>query len=156
MTGPVVLALTPGWTRIGWALCQREGPVKVGALTPSGDRDFMDLRFQLAALPVGMPRGVALERPAPHRGCDTAHGYELALCAGAIAFWATSYGHPWLIPPHVWRRWWGLSTKPNIADRGPAVEAVSAQGWGQPGADVAEAILLGVGAARHITQWGLP
>lgn len=159
MTDPRILAFDPSWTQTGWALCRRDGPERVGALTPSRSRRWTDLRQKLAALPVPAIHGVVLEQPGQHGGLhggrDAATVRGLSLCVGGIALWAAaSYGEPWLVEPHAWRRWWGLGGDDRATGKVRAIALVAAQGWGDHGADVAEAILIGVGAARNVRLWG--
>lgn len=107
--------------------------------------------------------------------------YGASGVAHVIAAWGCrqEWEYPWLIPPSRetrrggdpadaapgWRDWWELRGKRPELKRA-AVRIVGAMGWGEhldglraPDAkgdgaagDVAEAILLGVGACRHETE----
>lgn len=103
-------------------------------------------------------------------GNQTKVGYGLGLIAGAVHLWSVQRGdelaHPWLVEPMEWRGWWSIGGKGRLEKKRRAVELVRLMGWGKllepypwdpdPEAaggaqgDVAEAILLQVGSARHI------
>lgn len=99
-------------------------------------------------------------------GNQAATGYGLGRIAGAIELWGCRphLAYPWLIDPGAWRKWWKgrLRGKGRAAKKQAAVALVRSEGWGRflapwpwkgddggAVADVAEAILLAVGAARN-------
>lgn len=100
-------------------------------------------------------------------------GNQSAICfgmgrlAGAIELWwyRRGLGYPWLVPPGAWRTWAKVGGKGRNDRKRRAVEKVVLLGWGEhlrphrwkddgggPRGDVAEAILLGVGAAQHAKE----
>lgn len=124
------------------------------------------------------PVGLAIERPPKvyRRGNQAATGWGLGKIVGPLAVWGTrpegeELRYPWLLYPKEWRTWHGLKGgRDKVKAR--AVELVHRNGWGEhlaghggpvrdpdgkirqwPEADVAEAILLGVGAARRPGEW---
>lgn len=120
------------------------------------------------------PRVVIERAPQVYsRGNQAATGFGLGEIAGAIELWGCrpTWEYPWLIPPDVWRRyWWAKPPRrrarlkrqallevqrdprmaPHIADL--AWDGSEPQDYEGPAGDVAEAILLGVGAARRIAS----
>lgn len=119
------------------------------------------------------PRVVVERAPAVYagRGNQAATGLGLGQISGAILLWGTRPGrlaYPWELTPDEWRSWWLArgARRPSgrAAWKAWAVRLVELMGWsdrlapwawtGEDGgarADVAEAILMGVGAARHAT-----
>ena len=115
----------------------------------------------------GASRGGAPGRPT---GNQTKIGYGLGTISGAVQLWSAQrgdeLGYPWLVEPMVWRSWWNIGGKGRMEKKRRAVELVRLMGWGKllepypwdpdPEAaggaqgDVAEAICLQVGSARHI------
>lgn len=115
----------------------------------------------------GASRGGKAGRPI---GNQAKTGYGLGLIAGAVHLWSVQRGdelaHPWLVEPMEWRGWWNIGGRGRLEKKRRAVETVRMMGWGKllepypwdpdPEAaggaqgDVAEAILLQVGSARHI------
>lgn len=102
------------------------------------------------------------------RGNQAATGQGMGQIQGGILLWATRPGvmlYPWEIEVAEWRAWWGIrGWKDRAAYKSAAIKLVGQLGWGarlepfaDPGpeddhgarGDVAEAILLTVGAARH-------
>lgn len=112
------------------------------------------------------------------RGNQSATGYGMGTLAGAVLLWATrlalqepeSYDWPWPVPVRDWRSWWNIMGSRDVSKRA-ALQTVSTHRWGaflQPWepsrtetshaaidrmharrGDVAEAMLLGVGAAMR-------
>lgn len=95
--------------------------------------------------------------------------YGLGTLAGALCMWWTcqgGLGYPWLVKPDVWRGWMAIGGKGRAERKELAMESCQLRGWGGlllphhydpkkeggPRADVAEAILLSVGAARNIAD----
>lgn len=91
-------------------------------------------------------------------------GYGLGSLAGPLLTSATQCaGYPWEVDTRTWRSWWGGSSGGGRAEiKARAVGLVRSLGWhrclepfaggedeGARG-DVAEAILMGVGATRHL------
>jgi hypothetical protein len=152
----VILAFDPSWSCTGWALCTDRGPVAAGMIRPGRAQRFEHLARALRELERLDVHRVALEQPGQHAGlyggADARTVRGIALCAGAVAGWGARWGEPWLLEPHEWRRWWGLGGVARAEGKRRAVALVAAEGWGQHGDDVAEAVLLGVGAARN---WSL-
>ena len=106
------------------------------------------------------------KRPA---GNQALTGYGLGTLSGAIQLWWVMQpgplGYPWLIEPRVWRKWMGVGGTGRLARKKAAVESCRGRGWGKyldphpfdpkdggAQADVAEALLLTVGAARNIVE----
>lgn len=121
-----------------------------------------------------LPR-VVVERAPPvyrGRGNQAATGQGIGQLGGAILLWGTRPGrlaYPWELEPGDWRPWWldrrARRPKGREAWKRWACDTVKVLGWGHhlapwpwsgddggPRADVAEAILLGVGAARNHRQ----
>ena len=101
-------------------------------------------------------------------GNQAATGYGLGQLAGAVQLWSCmrpGLAYPWLVEPSAWRGWMGIGGKGRQERKERARAAVRLWGWGRhlepfpwdprPDAgggaqgDVAEAILLAVGAARN-------
>ena len=115
----------------------------------------------------GASRGGKGGRPI---GNQAKTGYGLGLIAGAVHLWSVQrgdeLGYPWLVEPMEWRGWWSIGGKGRLEKKQRAVKLVRLMGWGalldpypwdpDPEAaggaqgDVAEAICLQVGSARHI------
>lgn len=156
----IVLAFDPGQTATGWAVCDAQEPLLIegtraaGVIRP-GKKTWTGLLRGLDSIG-GACAGVsfaALEVPGTHgsihggRETQTVRGVSMA--AGACALWAARYGEPWAVEPMTWRRWWGIAGKTRAEGKSAAQALVRAQGWGEHSPDVAEAILLAVGAARN-------
>ncbi len=103
-----------------------------------------------------------------HAGNQAKTGYGLGRLAGAVELWSEARGdlaYPWLVEPSEWRKWWRLGGKGRYERKLAARDLVRLMRWGHlldpfewpadpeeaGGAqgDVAEAILLAVGAARN-------
>jgi len=116
----------------------------------------------------GASRGGKAGRPI---GNQSATAYGLGTLSGAVQLWTVQrgdLGYPWLVDPRTWRGWMGVGGKGRLERKQRAVQFVRLNGWGRlldpypwdpdPEAaggaqgDVAEAILLQVGAARHATE----
>lgn len=98
-------------------------------------------------------------------GNQAATGFGMGRLVGAIEFWwstAAVLGYPVTVTPTTWRRWWKLGGRGREERKQRAVEVVTANGWGDrltpypwrpktggPRGDVAESILIAVGAARR-------
>jgi hypothetical protein len=98
-------------------------------------------------------------------GNQAAVGYGLGRLAGALELWSFRRGglaYPWLVDPRTWRAWWRVGGKGRAERKQAAVGIVRASGWarhlephkwtgddGGAQGDVAEAMLLAVGAARR-------
>lgn len=132
------------------------------------------------ALPAGCPplRIVIEEPPAIYSGAargktgqpvgnQALTGFGLGRIVGAIECWAcrSDLGYPWLVSPGEWRLWWKIGGKGRAEKKHAALALTRAQGWqpftvefpfdpeeGGARADVAEAILLGVGAASRLHE----
>jgi len=105
----------------------------------------------------------AVKKPA---GNQALTGYGLGTLSGALQLWwcmQPGLGYPWLVQPMVWRRWMGVGGTGRSARKAAAIESCQFRGWGRfleghrnnakdGGAmgDVAESMLLAVGAARNI------
>ena len=101
-------------------------------------------------------------------GNQAATGFGLGLLAGPVltSGCRTQLAYPWEVEPMEWRRWWGITgTGGRAPAKARAIAIVRASTWGpflSPfddrgedfGAcgDVAEAILMTVGAARHVVD----
>lgn len=95
----------------------------------------------------------------------TLTSFGLGLFVGPLMLYGARPGwsYPWDVKPGEWRAWWRFrGVKGRVAFKRAAVETVRLAGWGRflepfpekgedlgPRGDVAEAILLGVGAARN-------
>lgn len=125
------------------------------------------LRLVLEEPPVvysGASRGPA-GKPA---GNQTATAYGLGRLAGALEFWWAAnpeLAYPWLVDPGRWRKWWRLGGRGRVERKQAAVDMVETLRWGAylgyhkwssasggARADVAEAILIAVGAARNASE----
>ena len=109
--------------------------------------------------------------PAGKAGNQSATCYGLGRLAGALEWWwireHPDLGYPWLVEPREWRTWMKVGGTGRVARKRAAVQLCRLAGWGRfldpfpwddapehaGGAmgDVAEAVLLGVGAARNAT-----
>lgn len=130
--------------------------------------------LEIRAHPDDNPPRVVIER-APKvysRGNQASIGFGLGEIAGAIEVWACRppWDYPWMPTPDEWRKWWWHSRKRQgrTALKRMAVGEVQRNLWSKclepfplhvepndfegPGVDVAEAILLGMGAARRIAS----
>lgn len=105
-------------------------------------------------------------------GNQAATGQGLGQLTGPILLWGTRPGilaYPWELEPRDWRSWWKIAGRRNPKGRAGwkawAVELVGILGWRHhlepfpatgddlgPRGDVAEAILIAVGAARHVAE----
>lgn len=101
-------------------------------------------------------------------GNQSATCYGLGRLAGALEFWWAAnpaLAYPWLVDPAHWRKWWKLGGRGRVERKQAAVDLVTTLRWGRllgdhkwnsasggPRADVAEAILLAVGAARNASE----
>jgi hypothetical protein len=105
----------------------------------------------------------------PPAGNQAATCFGLGRLAGALELWWVKEhpekGYPWLVEPREWRTWMKVGGTGRIARKRAAVDTVKLSGWGHHlvpfpwdpdpdkagGAlgDVAEAILLAVGASRN-------
>ena len=148
----MILAFDPSWTCTGYAVCTAEGPVRVGSFGKR-TRRYSGLLEALEGIDLAGVERAVLEEPGRHDGLhgggDVQTVRGISLCVGAIALWSTRFGEPWLVEPHVWRRWWGLGGVDRARGKAQAQALVAGKGWGQHGPDVAEAILIGVGAAQN-------
>lgn len=160
----IVLALDPAWGGTGWALCNAERPIRYGRAVPSGHwrwsrmdvlcSELRDLLDEPARMVIEIP-------PNKHQGVrgranrKTLRG--LSMCVGALigALGPHCTGYPWELQPQEWRAWWGLQR--GRRDRLKAAAVMMANGLGasldanRDGSDdVAEAVLLGVGAAQRL------
>lgn len=170
---PIVLANDASWEGWGIALCTENGPLVVRHAAHVGRTAWRydTLRTTLEGLE-GLVEGdrprivVETAQAVYRRGNQAATAQGLGQLSGALLLWGTRPGvlpYPWGVTPETWRAWW---TPTRAAKRARwkawAVRTVQALGWGshldpypwegEDGgacADVAEAILLGVGAARH-------
>lgn len=93
-------------------------------------------------------------------------GYGLGTLSGALQLWwclQPGLGYPWLVQPMVWRKWMGVGGTGRALRKAAAIEGCKIRGWGKhleghrhnakdggPMGDVAESMLLAVGAARNI------
>lgn len=122
--------------------------------------------------PGDSPPRVVIER-APKvyagRGNQAAIGFGLGQIAGALELWGCrpAWSYPWLVGTDQWRRWWWHKLpRGRVACKTAAVREVERGPWRHhldgldrhrdregdyegPAVDVAEAILLGMGAARR-------
>jgi len=170
------------WNGHGWALCTADGPFFVGWSRHShenSDRFFHLDRFLLGpyaeavemAREAGAPAAplVALERPHKGKHRSAAVPYSLGQLTGALALDAHRRGLPAVeLTPDEWRKWWRIGGRGRKAKKTYAVDLVELMNWGsfldpyQDGkgpegkiGDVAEAILIGTGAARRL-RWRFP
>lgn len=108
----------------------------------------------------------------------TITAFGVGSCTGALCLHAArpSLSYPWERRPSEWRKPWGIKGRGRLGKKEGAVKVCRMHGWmhhlepfpwhakdGGPQADVAEAILIGVGAARasHLAPrgpaaWGKP
>lgn len=141
------------------------------------ERDLVRLLDRLSdqAEQVDVPPGrrfVVVERPPlvySGRDNQAATAYGIGLFVGAVQAWtllAAGYHYPWTPSTREWREWWwpgtGRQAKRSLAKRAAFETATASwpglldgwsphtaeKQWEGPGVDVAEAVLLGVGAAR--------
>lgn len=109
---------------------------------------------------------VVVERPPPrYAGGSQGRAAAISLIVGALMYWGTrpdQLAYPWLLEPRTWRTWWNIGTGrgwDRLTQKKAAIRQVEVGGWGRhlkgldgvdgPLGDVAESILLGVGAARR-------
>jgi len=105
------------------------------------------------------------------RGNQAATAYSLGHLAGALELWACrpTWSYPWAVPSDVWRSWW-WKRKPRGRKKCKiaAYNQVHGSPWRKwidglrvhdqprdyegPAVDVAEAILIGMGAARRLAS----
>lgn len=176
---PHVVSLDPSWGGCGYALCNEGGPLESGwiklgttwkwdtlAAFLAGPLSHLVVDAVLATrLGEPMPR-VAVEIPAMiHRGSSHTTVRGVALATGPFLAWGVQperLAYPWALEPRPWRAWWRITVRGRPAKKLAAVRIVQGLGWGAhlahhptasddqgPRGDVAEAILIGVGAARH-------
>lgn len=156
----IVLAFDPGQTATGWAVCDALGPlllhgartagvIKPGKKTWTGLARGLDAILPLCADVTCAAVEVPGTHGSIHGGRETQTVRGVSMAAGAVALWAARWGEPWELEPMIWRRWWGIAGKTRAEGKSAAQALVRAQGWGEHSPDVAEAILIGVGAARN-------
>ena len=174
----IALSLDAAWGSLGWAIVTKDGPLEAGHAAPQGtwrwsraDRLLAELegRAEAHALRLDLPIRLVVERPPEHyrhgmRSNDRVTLRALAELTGACALRGVArpgWDYPWEPEPEEWRAWWGLQRArrdaaktwaARIAEshwrelRGPLVRHADHAD------DVAEAILLGVGACRHASD----
>lgn len=175
----VVWAHDASWGGWGQALATERGPVAVGWRKLKGRRRRWSalseaLALDLLTWPIeaelrrtvgDSPPRVAVERPGSgskvNKGNQADIGSGLGSICGPILVAGARPGwlEPWWLRPTVWRPWWNLKG-PREQVKADAIRLVCGMGWGrwlhglEPDAagDVAEAILIAVGVARHPEQ----
>lgn len=174
----IALSLDAAWGSLGWAIVTKDGPLEAGHAAPSGtwrwsraDRLLAELegRAEAHALRLDLPIRLVVERPPEHyahgkRKNDRVTLRALAELTGAatLRFAARpGWSYPWELEPESWRAWWGLQRARRDAAKAWSTRIAESH-W--PGLrrpliehadhadDVAEAILLGVGACRHASE----
>ena len=172
----LVLGNDAAWGGWGWCLARSVGPISVGHVALGSRRwrwdalgyqlDALEALVDKAAAPV---RVVVEEAPAiytsPAGGRRLARGhaltpYKLGQLTGSILLWGCREGwpYPWAVGVSEWRSWWNIRGRGRAIKKRSAIRLVLSKGWGrflQPFSgedqrgDVAEAILLAVGAAMR-------
>jgi hypothetical protein len=128
--------------------------------------------LQAHSRPGDAPPRLVIEKPPPvyaGRGNQAATGIGMGECIGAIELWGCRpvWDYPWLVDPKIWRRWWW--SKPPRGRRRckiAAFDEVRRSPWAGlldgldrdrkpgdhegPAVDMAEACLIGMGAARRL------
>lgn len=159
--GPIHAA----WTKIGRRAWRWDAlRLDLGGLS--------DLAHQIAAerqdvarvvVEAALPNARRTVNGRPRNQVQTSHAlgqlYGVIMLEGARRAAADGWGYPWGVSPADWRAWWGWPAGgPNA--KSAAVSMVHDMGWGAHLAahgtdphgrcgDVAEAILIGVGACRN-------
>lgn len=162
--GPIRSGVIPGLASKAW---RWDG---LAARLQGLDAELAELEATLP--PDEPPIRVVVERAPPvyaGRGNQAATGLGMGQITGAILLWGTRPGrlaYPWEVTPGDWRAWWidpgERKPRGRNAWKAWAVAKVERHGWdghlgpypweGEDGGargDLAEAILIGVGAARH-------
>lgn len=156
--GPV-LAIDPSWAAFAWALCDATGPIQAGRRALTGTRRWEALCELLATLEPLRARAVRVVVEIPgthgstHGGRDVQTVRGVSLIAGAALGWGAAIGEPWPVEPVEWRRWMALGSGTRAELKARAIREVTRSGWaghlsGPDDDDTADAILLGIGAAR--------
>lgn len=139
------------------------------------ETEFAEIVVELLAQPAPpQPPRVVLEVPPAvysgasrgTRGNQAATGHGLGTINGPILVESVRHralAYPWEVTPDTWRAWWGVTGKGRLAKKRMAISIVRGLGHGRhlerfpettedlaPRADVAEAILIAMGAARNI------
>lgn len=147
------------------------GPIAAELCDAESMRRETDPRVRMVIEePPAVYSGASRGKPGRPAGNQAMVGYGLGRLAGAVELWSEQRGdlaYPWLVEPGEWRKWWRLGGKGRYERKVAARDLVRAMRWGhllEPfdwpadpdeagGAqgDVAEAILLAVGAARNPT-----
>lgn len=178
-TPPLVLGHDAAWSGWAWCLASSEGPLSVGWEAPgtmwrwdtlAARLDLLVERVERMRLVVrGRPIRVVVEQaPAVYqRGNQAAIGYGLGTIAGGILLDAAqrrradpaAWLYPWPVEVGEWRAWWNLRARGRDEYKRAAVDSIRAMKWGdflaayeersERVADVAEAILIAVGAAMR-------
>lgn len=170
----LILANDTSWKGWGWCLASKNGPLQVGHFKTKSTWKWSKLRINLQELD-GILKNhsehtirVATEKPlfVYSRGNQAATGFGIGQLSGPVMLWGTRPGellYPWEISVDDWRGWWysGKNLKRDVWKLW-AIRMVSTMGWarflddfdyeqdgGGPKGDVAEAILMGVGAAMR-------
>lgn len=177
MSGPreVVIGLDGAWGGTGWAVCTEEGPWEWGWALPEGAWKWTRLESmirELSRLASGVQIAtdaeairIVVERTPLHHGGVGGKGdprivvRAISELVGGSARGIPGFAYPWILEPKEWRAWWGLRGARHVL-KYHAIQTVGAL-WPDVRAgldaledqdragDVAEAILIGVGAARH-------
>ncbi len=169
-----VLAFDAAWGGVGWTLANTKKPLATGWFAPGNKtwrtaalaHELRELDRIVARFDV-RPR-VVVERINWHYhapGNQRPIAFGLGTCAGAIELWGCreEWPYPWLVPVAEWRKWWAIKGRGKAQKKQCAITYCTMMGWGHflaehrdidkkgDGArgDVAESILIGVGAARR-------
>lgn len=170
----VVLAADAAWGGLGWCLATEGGPLTAGHIVlKARARRVEALQGYLDALWLPLleeqrkagsePRIVIEAMPEVYRRGNQANvGYGLGRITGSIEMWAVirGFAEPELMGVREWRSYWSI-VGPREAAKARAIRLVEGLRWGaflrRPNGaplnddargDVAEAILLGMAAAR--------
>jgi hypothetical protein len=169
----IVFGCDAAWGGLGYCLASARGPYTVGHVKLGGRAwrwDALDkelVRFDKLLEPFVRDEElvVAVEQPPSvfsGRGNQSTTSYGLGTMCGALLLWAArqrrpGWRYPWAVPVSDWRGWWNIRGKGTEAKKAAALWTVKRHGWGgfiepwtgDAQADVAEALLLAVGAAMR-------
>jgi hypothetical protein len=176
-----ILALDAAWSGCGWALVDDRTVIDVGHVALGGRtwrwaalRDWLEADYEPLLQELALRGGrVVVEEPPPvysgakRKGNQAATGYGIGTLTGPLLLHACrdDLDYPWTVTPDVWRAWWNLKGKGRTEKKRVAIAMCRQLGHGlllvpfpeigedlAPRSDVAEAILIGLGACRHLNE----